>query len=106
QGPKVLRSRCGDGSPGIAIAPARRPRAKSMISVMMDQNRARAFRQFALRTTSFTAQGFIRPVPRLSGLKGLDARFLASAKRYSGTVPCRAREEAFSWERLSLTSAI
>jgi len=48
-----------------------------MISVMMDQNRARAFRQFALRTTSFTVQGFIRPVPRLSGLKGLDARFLA-----------------------------
>src|SRR5437667_9755281 len=49
-------------SPGIAIAPARRPRAKSMISVMMDQNRARAFRQFALRTTSFPAQGIIRAV--------------------------------------------
>src|SRR5207244_11567224 len=45
--------------------------------VMMDQNRARAFRQFALRTMSFTVQGFIRPVPRLSGLKGLGARFLA-----------------------------
>src|SRR5436853_6990765 len=44
---------------------------------MMDQNRARAFRQVALRTTSFTVQGFIRPVPRLSGLKGLGARFLA-----------------------------
>src|SRR5437879_2344324 len=53
-----------------------RPRTASMTSVMMDQRRARAFRQFALRTTSFTAQGFIRPVPRLSGLKGLDARFL------------------------------
>src|SRR5712692_6240521 len=96
QGPRLARSARATGRPGIWIVPEKRKNTNKTTRVMPTHRRARAFRQLTLRTNVAHAPGvYLRPVPTLSALKGLEARSPGTgAQTYSWLISSGAARRA------------